>query len=598
MDKAPKQAGKHLLIKRIAYIFIGIILLITSAAFYISWKWKPFLTKTIQNVVIDASDSLYRIKFADIQVNIITGSAYLDSIELIPDTLIYKKLISQRKAPENLFELKIKNLGLENVRPLKVYFQKKLAIDAIIIEKPELTVIYTRLKNQRRKKEDNRSTYQRIKKVLKSAKATSIFLSNVKFKYIDKSLKTPQITKLDRLNIRLNDILIDSVSQFDTTRIFNTKDIIAEINDFTYPTADSLYYLNIGKLRFSTLERNLMLTKVGLLPRYGEMAFANLFDKQKERYKITFDSLIASEINYPIIIEQRKVTAQKLLLKGGDVSAFVHRGKAPKGIDKGKNFPHIALRKVNWDINLDTILINQTHISYSEYNPKSESKGTIFFQNLNGSIYNVTNDSVKLSINKFANANLRTSLLGKGNLKIQLKFNLVDDKGAFSFNGTLGPMELSAINAATKSLALVKTNSGKINSMEFSIRGNVDEASGTLKMNYEDLKVILLKKEEEENFKRMGLVSLIANALLLKSDNPSDDEPIRVAKPYYKRPPDGSFFNLMWKVMFEGLKESVGITKEKESKMKERAENFKDAKEKREARKLERKKKREARRND
>lgn len=590
MDKAPQQTSRHKLIKRIAGIFIAIILLLTCATFYISWKWKPLVTKAIQNVVIDASDSLYRIKFADIQVNIITGSAYLDSIELIPDTLIYRKLIAKRLAPENLFELKIKNLGLQNVRPLKVYFQKKLAIDAITIDEPELTVIYTRLKNQRRKKEDNRSTYQKINKVLKSAKATSIFLSNVKFKYIDKSLKVPQITKLDRLNIRLNDILIDSVSQFDTTRIFNTKDIIAEINDFTYPTADSLYHINIGKLHFSTLEKKLLLTKVGLIPRYGEMQFANLFEKQKERYKVTFDSLIAKEIDYPIIIEERKITAHKLTLKGGNVSAFLHRGKTLKGIDKGVNFPHIALKKVNWDINADTIVIKNTNISYSEYNPKTESKGTIFFQNLNGNIFNVTNDSVKLASNRYANAYLRTRLLGKGDLNVHLKLDLVDAKGVFSFNGSLGPMEMSVINAVTKPLAMVKTNSGKINSMEFSMKGNVDEASGTLKINYEDLNVILLKKEEEENFKRMGLVSLIANALLLKSDNPSDKDPIRVAKPYYKRPADGSFFNLMWKVMFEGLKESVGVTKEKENKMKEKAENFKDAKTKRELRKLERKK--------
>jgi hypothetical protein len=81
------------------------------------------------------------------------------------------------------------------------------------------------------------------------------------------------------------------------------------------------------------------------------------------------------------------------------------------------------------------------------------------------------------------------------------------------------------------------------------------------------------------------LMSLFANALLLERNNPSGNNPIRIAKPYYTRPPDGSFFNLMWKVVFVGLKESVGITKEKEAKLLKRAENFKDAKLKREQRK-------------
>jgi hypothetical protein len=117
-------------------------------------------------------------------------------------------------------------------------------------------------------------------------------------------------------------------------------------------------------------------------------------------------------------------------------------------------------------------------------------------------------------------------------------------------------------------------------------------------LKYQDLKISLMKKDDGEKVKKLGLISFFANALLVNNGNPNGKEPLIVAHPYYKRPNESSFFNLMWKSVFEGLKESVGISKEKEDKLKARADNFKDAKADREKRREERIKRREERKKD
>lgn len=593
MENGPKPQ-KFLILKWLLGIFLGVIFLLGIGAYYLNKQWKPLLTNILQKTVTDVSDSLYKVKFSDIRINVLTGSAYLDSIHIYPDTAIYSKLIAQKKAPENLFELKISNLGLKNVHPSKIYFDRKLDIDAITITRPELNIIYTRLKNPKKRREDNRTTYQKIKHLLKSARVGSIFFNNVKFKYIDRSLSLhkPDITNLDNLNIRLNDILIDSAAQYDSTRIFTTKDIIAELKDYSYPTADSLYYLKLDKMQFSTLKKEFLVTKFRLVPRYNEMDFSNLFVKQHERYKISFDTISLKNINYPSLIDERLISAQKVLLKNGDVSVFLNRGKAPKGIDKGKNFPHLALQRVNWAIHTDTIELNNTKIAYTEYNPKTGAKGTIAFHQLRGYLLNVTNTHTFLAKNHFADAHLQTQLLGRGDLNIHIKFDLTDKLGAFSYNGSLGKMPIETINPITRPLAMVMIRSGTINSLDFSAKGNVRGASGFVKINYHDLSVTLMKKDEDNNLKKMGLISLVANALLLKQSNPSKNEALRVSYPTYRRPADGSFFNLMWKVIFMGLKESVGISKEQEEKIAAKASKLKEAKIRREKRKAERQKRR------
>ena len=97
--------------------------------------------------------------------------------------------------------------------------------------------------------------------------------------------------------------------------------------------------------------------------------------------------------------------------------------------------------------------------------------------------------------------------------------------------------------------------------------------------------------------KKSGIISFLANALLVDNANPKGKDPLKIAYPSYQRPRGASFFNLMWKTVFEGLKTSVGITKSKEESLKKRADQFKKDKSDRKERREERKKRREEKKN-
>ncbi|HET8827692.1 MAG TPA: hypothetical protein VFM79_00040, partial [Pelobium sp.] len=446
MSETATPKKKHKTLKWIAAIIGVLILLAGGVAWYINLKWKPLLTTAIQDALVDASDSLYTVKFSDIDVNILTGSAIVDSIEISPNLEVYEKMKASQSAPENIFSLKVFKLSLKNIKPLKVYQQKKLDIKNITIQNPELSVYYTKLNNQTEKKEDNRTPYQRIKKTLKELKIASIFLTDVKFKYIDQSFKKAKITAFDQMNIRLNDILVDSLSHLDSTRIFSTKDIIAEINNYSYATTDSLYKIKIRHAYVSSQKKQLKISGMELAPRLGEMDFTAQFERQNERYKISFDSILVNNINFNQLIDRRKLKSNHVALVNGKVEVFLNRAKPPKTIDKGVNFPHLALKRLKWNLIADTVVIRNTSIAYAEYNPKTAAKGTLYFRKLNGRIFNITNDSASLQKNHTADAYLQTYIMGKGKIDIHIAFNLRDKKGAFSYDGTLGPMSFSAIN--------------------------------------------------------------------------------------------------------------------------------------------------------
>jgi hypothetical protein len=110
------------------------------------------------------------------------------------------------------------------------------------------------------------------------------------------------------------------------------------------------------------------------------------------------------------------------------------------------------------------------------------------------------------------------------------------------------------------------------------------------------LKVNLLKEGEDGALKAKGLLSFIANALIVKDSNPSKNDPPRTARVNYERPAGASFFNLMWKSLFVGIRKIVGLGIVPMKSQAEMQKKIAEKKEQREKRKQKRGDKKEERR--
>jgi len=77
-------------------------------------------------------------------------------------------------------------------------------------------------------------------------------------------------------------------------------------------------------------------------------------------------------------------------------------------------------------------------------------------------------------------------------------------------------------------------------------------------MLYNDLKLHLLKRDSAEQYKKKELASFLAN-VSIKDQNPGKNNEVRVASVEYDRDIYRSFFNLLWKSLFAGIRQTVGI---------------------------------------
>lgn len=580
--------------KKALIVLAAVLLLVFSALVYLSIRWKPIITQQIKESVLNSTDSLYTVDFADINVNLFTGSADLQKIVFKPDSAVFERLKGRLRAPRHLFQIEVDGLFLNNVYPWKIYFGRKLQMNSIVIEKPRIRVSFEPLRQIDSLENDKRTAYQRISKYLKSAKIQSIEFKEVDFQYIDKSYKTPKVDKVNNLEIKISDILIDSLSHLDKSRFYYTKDIAVSIVDHSYKTKDGLYTIKFKSFSASSKGRYAKIRDFRIVPHYPDLEFSRKFKVRKDRFSMIFPEIALEEIDFRKLNMQRKLAAQRLVISNGEISSFINKELPFPKIDKGRNFPHVALKRLELNTCIDTVLIRNTNIRYTEYNPETSKKGTIFFNSLKGYVLNVTNDSAALAKNSRSKARLSALFMGRGALSVNFNFNLVDRNASFSYAGEMGTFNMRVLNPLTRPLALVQIRSGEISKVTFDVKANLHGAEGSLKILYKDLKVKILKMNEEKNkIQTKGLVSLFANLLVIENENPTGDKPPRIGTISYSRPPTASFFSLMWRSLFTGLKETVGLSKSKEENLQKRVEKLDDVTKKLSDRNEDRKKKKE-----
>lgn len=532
-----------------------IILLLGIGAIILSAKWKPMLTTKIKEGITDASNGLYHINFKDIHLNLLTGTAVLDSISLMPDTAVFEQLKQRKQAPTHLFRIKLAHLKISRVGVLTAYFKKKVALKAIILDNPSIDMVYHKVPKRPDTVKDERTLYQQISKTLKSISVGQIKVIDADFDYYNGKRK---LNAIKHLTINVKDVLIDSAAQFDTTRVFHSKNIGFELIGYQSTTKDKMYTLKLDTLSGSITGKDLEVRGFKMIPMYPKVAFSRKYSTQKDRYDLNFKKINLEGVDYVGLNNNGELNVREINLGPAKVDVFMNRELPPPAIDKARNFPHVALRRLPIPTVVETLKIAKVDVSYGEYNPKMKEIGTVRLDGLNGVISNLTNDSSRLSTKNHAYADLTAYVMGTAKMNVKINFNLTAKNAAFSYMGTVDAFDLKALNAISKPLGQIEIETGKVSSASFEVVANSAGSSGIVNFYYKDLKIKMLGEDENGKEKKKGLLSFLANTLLIKNDN-IPGEKGRTVKVTHERVPQASFFNLMWKTVFKGIRETAGI---------------------------------------
>lgn len=569
---------------------VGILFLLFMAAdagsWYLSKKLRPVIMRELKDLVLNSTDSLYRIEFSTVNTNFLLGNASVSDVKIIPDTNIFNKLVLLKRAPNNIYEVNLKKLTIWNFHPYRIYKDKKLNVEQLLFEHP--TVVMTNKQfdfNENRPPRPYKSPYEYISKFLKEVSVHTIDLKDINFKYVNKNGAVPETIPLNNLHVTLKDWLIDAHSATDASRFYLLKDVLIDLNDYKFATPDSLYHVEVNEMSFAASTGQLSVKKFGVVPRYSEMDFGRKVGYAKERFSIQMSDITMSDIDLPLYVKKQELAAGEMSINNGYVSVFNNNELPARGIVRMGKFPHQLLQAVKQRLTINKVNLNNIDLSYAEYDRESKQKGKITFEKTSGSFLNATNEPKAKAKNHFMTANLSTYMMGQGMMLVNFKFDLTAKNGAFTYGGQLTNMDGSVLNRITKPLGMVQVKSGEVNKLSFNITADETRATGRMNFGYQNLSVGLLKKVKgKDRLVKMGLMSMLANAMVIKPDNPNAKGLFVSAPIDFKRDPTNSFFSFIWQSLFQGIKYTVGLTPQKEAEINAKIAAFEKIKTDRELR--------------
>ncbi|WP_291920139.1 hypothetical protein [Chitinophaga sp.] len=539
-------------------ITFGILtLLVMATGWYLNQHWNKLLKQELQGYVTDLSDSLYTIKFQDLHLDVLSGSLVLEKAVMTPDTIIYQRLLNQQRAPSALYTISVDKLALKYFKPWRYFIGKELNAASLTVTGPNIIM------EQNATVRDTsmpKTAYQHISAKMKSIFIGKLTLDSTNFKYIfTRKDSSRVIHQFHNLRVRVNDFLIDSLALDDPTRFLYAHNYEIGMKDYMNRTRDSLYWLNVRGIRYDAASRTLHIGRFEIQPRYEKARFQQKNGVQQDRFEVVLNDISLHNLNPRLLLQEQQIWAQRANIKGGSVEVYRDRTlPMPPGNKLGR-FPNQLLHKLNVPVSIDTLLADNINLQYLEMSPVTGQSGRINFSHIHGLFSNITNIDSLVAKNRHMVANFDAVFMQSGKLTARFDFALNDNAGHFAVSGALKNMDGKDLNVATQPLGKIEIRSCDIQELLFHIQGDERKATGQVKLRYQHLKIAVLKQDKgEQQFKRKGLASFLANTLIIKDANPLEGEKERTAAVVFQRDIQRSYFHLVWKTLFTGVKDIAG----------------------------------------
>jgi hypothetical protein len=363
---------------------------------------------------------------------------------------------------------------------------------------------------------------------VKSLNLEALLLSSVSIKNYKDLLQNN-----DRFLLSKGDVVID-----------NGKTIIA-VNNLQVDrrnnklSLDSFYF-------YPAMERDSFIkTKIFQAPPFITLKTANI---------------LVNNVNYNQLVNDTAFVAKKINLAG--CYFYLYKDKRlpfEYGIEKPMLTELIG--RIKLKINIDSILLSNSHIQYEEMNDKTLLLGKVKISEMRGNITGVKN------FNYAANDSLRftvsTRIMDSARVKVKYAQSYTDSLSAFVLQVNIRPFNLTALNPMLEPLVSARVRSGYLDTVSMIAIGRRYVAWGKMKMYYRDLDFQYLDKGSEiKKTIKTKLITFLGNLVVHKKNGKGTGDI------YTERISEKGFPNYWIRILLSGALTNTGIRTNKKAEKK------------------------------
>ena len=523
---------------------------------------RPAIIAKLQQLVKDGSNGLYVLSIEKIDPDIIASTLEVFNAHLRVDSAAMLQLDKQEKLPDDIFDIHFDSLHIDGLGLQDLLNKKSIDISRLNVIGPAIEIYHTaRAYNQSdRERNDTLSLYQKIKGQMNSIGIGQINIEKGTLVVYNDSRKK-NVTKLSHVNIHINDLLVDSTTQYDASRVLFAKELNIDAKDYLVATPDSLYYFKTNAVSIIAAQHKLVLHDVEMKPRGTKEQFQSKLKYQKEMFHLLLKRVEFNNVDWWSLMDRDKFIATQGQMSAGYLKVYLDRSLPAAPLLKTSNFPHQLLMRVPMPIMVDHIAVKDLDVSYEEYNPASRQSATVFFDKLSGQIDHASNIASYIKVHPIADVAAEGMFMHNTPVKAAFKFDLSRYKsGGFTVDFRIGALNNATINSISNPLGMASVKSGDMQEITVHIKGDNFKTNCKLAIAYTDLHITPLKKAGEDGkVKKKHTISFIANTFLIKNANPKKGEALRqpeftVQKDHYNK-----FFHFIWTTTLTGIVKTIGV---------------------------------------
>ena len=511
-------------LKKILIVIASIILLLILLSFGVSY----YVSKKLPTILKEQKDFPYNVSYEKLDINLISGSFDIKNVSLAPKDSLQK--IAKQGAFATIESIEVNNFSI-----WALLRNNHIKVNEVIITKPEVILYH------RKEKYNAENDFVKPFKNVISTRALTI--KEGSFKMAD-SLLNPTL-KAANINFTVTNIQIDSTSL--------KKDIPVRYRDYNL-SCDSLFYdsgkfytITAGKI--ATTDESFTMDNFRMKPKQTRVQFTRMQKKELDQFNLKAGKINLSKLDWGYIGDTLYVHSPEMVLD--KVYANIYRSKEPPDDYSRKKLYSEMLRTLKIDIDVKKLLIQNTTIEYEEQLSFAKPAAKVTFTKFDAKISNVYSPVGKKKNIKLPPTvlDVKCIFMKSSPLRVTWSFNVLEESDAFTIMGHLQNIDSEKVDPVTRPLMNARTD-GNIKEVKFTMNGNIKHGKGTFAINYDDLKVDILKKDGKKENK---IISAVAN-LVVKNDT---DEKLKQTNVEVDRIQHKSVFNFLWRFVEQGLKQSV-----------------------------------------
>jgi hypothetical protein len=490
----------------------------------------------LPKIINRENDSAYVITYKNLNISFWDSNITANEIVIVPKAAM-KDTINKAGIYGKIHNIEVKDFKLWSF-----LFSDKLKARSISIEYPKV-VLY----KKGEKTTIRESVVEPFEKVIT---VSDVFLNHGDFKIINvkddnegskaKQSKVKAVLSVQNINLQLDGIVVND-------KILKDK-IPFKFSNYSI-ACDSLYYhpneyYHIQTKKIKATKTDLDIAAFKMIPQYSRQEFVAKIPREKDLHTLLCQSIKISGLDWGFKEDDLFVHCSVINLNR--VASNIYRPKVPPDDLSKKHLYNKLLRDMKFDLKVDTLKIRNSILEYEEEKSFEAGAAKLTFNSFNLMATSIYSGFKKT---KLPDLKIKISCRFMNNcpLNVNWKLNVMDKSDGFNISGKLTDFDAEKIIPFSKPYINVTTK-GTIDEVRFNFTGNDNISAGEFKVEYDDLKFTVYKKD---NPKKKNKFLTFVTRIFVKKDT---KDKLKETDVQVERIPEKSFYNLLWRSIEEGLK--------------------------------------------